>query len=229
MEVSVTSGWCRGRGSLRLVLSAFDLGGARRTIPVRDFAAKLRITAALLGCASQKDLCERFHQVNPGSTFDLDRSYKWMQGRARPRAARVYDDWATLLGTSSPIAQLQSCTVDEFLDLVCDRHKVSRDALAARAGIAVGAQSKPTELSPINLVPGRHLVGAFACYSHAWSPYFEGKIIRSSLVIEPAADGAPALTAIYRETVAFGPIQLRGPVSIVRAQSLSSWLTCWPW
>ena len=198
-----------------MVQSAFDLGGARRTIPVRDFAAKLRITAALLGCASQKDLCARFHQVNPGSTFDLDRSYKWMQGRARPRSARVYEDWATLLGTSSPIAQLQSCTVDEFLDLVCDRHKVSRDALAARAGIAVGAQSKPTELSPINLLPGRHLVGAYACYSHAWSPYFEGKIIRSSLVIEPAADGAPALTAIYRETVAFGPIQLRGPVSIV--------------
>jgi hypothetical protein len=62
---------------------------------------------------------------------------------------------ATLLGTSSSIAQLQSCTVDEFLDLVCDRHKVSRDALAARAGIAVGPQSKPTELSPINLWSAR--------------------------------------------------------------------------
>lgn len=93
---------------------------------------KLRITAALLGCASQKDLCIRFHEVNPGTTFDLERSYKWMLGRALPRASRVYEDWATLLGTNSPIANLQSCTVDEFLDLLCDRHKVSRDALTIR-------------------------------------------------------------------------------------------------
>jgi hypothetical protein len=205
-----------------LVQSALDLGAARRTIPVRDLAAKLRITAALLGCASQKDLCARFHQVNPGSTFDLDRSYKWMQGRAQPRSTRVYEDWAALLGTSTPIAQLQSCTVDEFLDLVCDRHKVSRDALAARAGIAVGAQAKPIELSPINLLPGRNLVGAYACYSHAWSPYFQDKVIRGSLVIEPAPDGAPGLAAIYGETIygetgppLYGRMQLRGPVSIV--------------
>jgi len=53
-------------------------------------------------------------------------------------------------------------------------------------------------------------------------------LIRSSLVVEPAADGAPALTAIYRETVAFGAIQLRGPASIASAQSISSWPTCWP-
>ena len=105
-------------------------------VPVRDLAAKLRITAALLGCASQKDLCARFRRLNP-ATFDLDRSYKWMQGRAQPRSARVYEDWATLLGTASPIAHLQSCTIDEFLDLVCDHHQVSRDALAARAGIVL--------------------------------------------------------------------------------------------
>jgi len=153
--------------------------------------------------------------VNLGSTFDLGRSYKWMQGRAQPRSARVYEDWAALLGTSSPIAQLQSCTVDEFLDLVCDRPKVSRGALAARAGIAVGAQSKPTELNSTDPLLGRHLVGAYACYSHAWSPYFHDKVIRGSLVIEPAPDGAPGLAAIYCETVAFGPMQLRGPVSIV--------------
>jgi hypothetical protein len=72
-----------------LVQSPRDLGAARQTIPVRDLAAKLRITAALFGCASQKDRCARFHRVNPGSTFDLDRSYKWMQGRAQPRSARV--------------------------------------------------------------------------------------------------------------------------------------------
>jgi hypothetical protein len=42
-------------------------------------------------------------------------------------------------------------------------------------------------------------------------------VIRSSLVIEPAADGAPGLAAFYGETrpAAYGRIQLRGPVSIV--------------
>jgi len=29
-----------------------------------------------------------------------------------------------------------------------------------------------------------HLIGAYACYSHAWSPYFEDRIIRGSLVVD---------------------------------------------
>jgi hypothetical protein len=53
-----------------LVQPALDLGAARRTIPVRDLAAKLRITAALLGCASQKDLCSGANEIaNPLATF----------------------------------------------------------------------------------------------------------------------------------------------------------------
>jgi hypothetical protein len=135
-------------------------------------------------------------------------------GRAQPRSARVYQDWATLLGTSSPIWHLRSCTVDEFLDLVCDHHKVSRDALAARAGIVVAVQPEASEPGSVDVLPERHLVGAYAGYSHACSPYSQGKVIRGSLAIEPAADGAPALAAIYRETLAFGPFQVRGPVSI---------------
>ena len=185
----------------------------RATMMVRDLASKLRITAALLGCASQKDLCARFHEVNPQTAFHLDRSYKWMQGRAQPRSAGVYEDWATLLGTAKPISHLQSCTVDEFLDLVCDDHKMSRDALAARAGVVVGSEAM--EFNPIERLPGRHLAGAYACYSHAWSPYFQGKIIRGSLVIETAAHGTPALVATYAEAVAFGRLRLRGPLSIV--------------
>ena len=99
---------------------------------VRDFGAKLRITAAVLGCASQKDLCARFREANPGTIFELDRSYKWMQGRSLPRSAQVYEDWAKLLGTGASAAHLQSCTVDEFLDLVCARRDVSREVLLGR-------------------------------------------------------------------------------------------------
>ena len=182
---------------------------------VRDFGAKLRITAAALGCASQKDLCARFREVNPGTTFELERSYKWMQRRALPRSVRLYEDWAALLGTGRPLAWLQSCTVDEFLELLCGHFGVRRDALVARADIVAAAPSKARELNPIDPLPGRHLVGAYACYSHACSSYFHGKLVRSSLVIEPVADGTPALGAIYGEIVAFSPIQLRGPVSIV--------------
>src|SRR5262245_41089861 len=192
-----------------------------RSATVREFAAKLRITAAALGCASQKDLCAQFHGVNPGTTFDLERSYKWMQGRALPRSARLYDDWALVLGTERPAAYLQSCTLDEFLDLACDRFGLSREALVARAGlevahrpgIAVG-ESKPAEHSPINSLPGRNLVGEYACYSHSWSPYFEDKVIRGSLEIKPTADDT-VLAATYGEAHAFGAVQLRGRVSIV--------------
>jgi hypothetical protein len=180
---------------------------------VRELAAKLRITAALLGCASQKDLCARFRAVNPQTTFDLERSYKWMQGRAQPRSARLYEDWATLLGTNNPIAHLQSCTVDEFLDLVCERHKVSRDALAARAAVVVATQGRGVEPERGDWLPGRHLVGTYACYSHAWSPHFEGRIIRSALAIDVAAD-ASALPAAYVERGALGRVEVRGRVSV---------------
>src|SRR5215471_6329009 len=116
-----------------------------RSATVRDFAAKLRITAAALGCASQKDLCAQFLRVNPGTTFDLDRSYKWMQGRALPRSAKLYDDWALLLGTERPPVYLQSCTLDEFLDLACQRFGLSREALVARAGLDLAPRPEMAE------------------------------------------------------------------------------------
>jgi hypothetical protein len=199
-----------------------------RSGTVRDFASKLRITAALLGCASQKDLCAQFHKVNPGTTFDLERSYKWMQGRALPRSAKVYEDWATLLGTASPISHLQSCTVDEFLDLVCNLHKVSRDALVTRAGVVIGtpADEAPGDRSGdgearIEVPLHRRLAGAYACYTHAWSPHFQGKILRGSLAIE-AAEGRPGLVATtpliswrrLGERAGLGGAQLSGPVTI---------------
>jgi hypothetical protein len=180
---------------------------------VRDFGAKLRITAALLGCAPQKDLCARFREVNPATTFELDRSYKWMRGRSLPRSARLYEDWAALLGTGRPLAWLQSCTVDQFLQLVSEQHKVSRDALAAQARRHGAAPSEPFEPEPRGALFGRHLAGLYACYSHAWSPYFEGRIIRGTLAIEAA--GAPqALLATYAERVALGRVQVRGRLTV---------------
>ncbi len=53
------------------------------------FATKLRLTAAVLGCRGRKEFCARFRAVNPGTHFDLDRSHKWLQGRALPRVERI--------------------------------------------------------------------------------------------------------------------------------------------
>ncbi len=58
----------------------------------RDIDRKLRVTAALLGAATCKDLGVAFRNVNPATTFDVSRAHKWLQGRARPRDARLYAD-----------------------------------------------------------------------------------------------------------------------------------------
>src|SRR5688572_12584306 len=83
-----------------------------------EFPAKLRLTAALLGCATGKELCARFRAINPARAFDLERSRKWLQGRALPRQAQVYEDWAKLLGTARGGDWLAACTVEAFLEEV---------------------------------------------------------------------------------------------------------------
>ncbi len=181
-------------------------------MPVRDFAEKLKLTAALLGCATQKDLCLLFRKVNPETEFDLERSYNWVQGRSRPRSAKVYEDWATLLGTSRPAGFLTSCSMDAFLDVIAQRFDLSRSELARMAGYPTA------EAEPVGTTnrPPAYLAGTYACYSHAWSPHFRGMIVRGSLAIDSVAtqDSAPGLTAAYSESVAVGQLQVRGLVEL---------------
>ena len=84
-----------------------------------ELPTKLLVTQELLGCTSRKELCARFRDINPRTEFDLECSHKWMQGRAKPRSFRVYEDWARLLGTERPPSWLIACTVDAFVDEVC--------------------------------------------------------------------------------------------------------------
>jgi len=181
-------------------------------VPVRDFAEKLKLTAALLGCATQKDLCLLFRKVNPETEFDLERSYNWVQGRSRPRSAKVYEDWAALLGTNRPTGFLTSCSMDAFLDVIAQRFDLGRSELARMAG------HPAAEAEPVGTTnrPPAYLAGTYACYSHAWSPHFRGMIVRGSLAIDSlAAQGAPpSLTAAYSESVAVGQLQVRGPVEL---------------
>lgn len=160
-------------------------------------AAKLRMTAAVLGCTSRKDLCARFRAVNPDTSFDLERSHKWMQGRALPRDARVYADWARVLGSDRPGSWFASCDLDSF-------------AAELRALFGVDpARLEAASLHASHPATGRpYLSGSFACYSPAWSPYHRGKLIRGALRLAPGR--GDALGATYTERLDTGEIRFRG-------------------
>ena len=175
-----------------------------------ELPAKLRVTMALLACNSRKELCARFREVNPRTAFDLERSHKWLQGRAKPRTAQVYDDWARLLGTQRPAGWLVACTLDAFLDEVCGLFAADRQGLLHRAGLAdgPGATRSPSDAAPVH-----YLCGAYVAYSHAWSPYFQGHLIRGSLLIQPGK--GMRFPVVYREALTSGPVELKGVMGMI--------------
>lgn len=185
---------------------------------VRNLPEKLRVTAALLGCANQKDLCAAFRRVNPNTDFDLERSYKWMQGRALPRSARVYQDWAALVGTAErPPSWLASCALREFVEALAGRHGQEPDALLQRAGFAgTNTTAMRTDAAGGATIsgPNGYLCGAYACYSHAQSPHYRGRVIRGALVIASAVRRADGLVATYSQALAVGRAQASGPVGL---------------
>lgn len=166
--------------------------------PVRDLPEKLRATLTLLGLGGQKELCAAFRRINPATDFDLDRSYKWMQGRTLPRSPRVYEDWALVLGLERPGSWLAVCSLEEFLDAAATRHP------AAALERAATPQAQP--------LPEAYLLGHYASYSHAQSPYYRGRLIRGSLVVEPAARRAEGLVATYAQSLVMGAVFATGPV-----------------
>ena len=161
-----------------------------------DFATKLRLTAAVLGCPGRKELCARFRAVNPATHFDLDRSHKWLQGRALPRFAQVYEDWAKVLGTRRSGAWLASCTVDAFLDEISALYDADPATLRLRA--QAGEKDGPVAGLPRRDRAFSYLFGTYACYSMAWSPYYRGQIVRGALLLQAGSRTAP-LTARYTE------------------------------
>jgi hypothetical protein len=174
-----------------------------------ELPAKLLVTQALLGCTSRKELCARFREVNPRTEFDLERSHKWMQGRSKPRSMRVYEDWSRLLGTERQPAWLVACTVDAFIEEVCQLFAADPQELKRRAGL--------DELRTGGVVAGgavHYVCGAYAAYSLAWSPYYRDHAIRGSLVVEPAR-GINRFTACYRENLPSGQVELNGAASLV--------------
>jgi hypothetical protein len=160
-----------------------------------DFAAKLRMTAAALGCSSRKELCSRFRSVNQATQCDLDRLNKWVQGRSLPRAASVYADLAAVIGTDKSGRWIAECGVEEFAA-----------ELTARTGVDAATIALPDTLARrgnprvAGLFGGvGTLSGSFAAYSPAWSPHFRGHLLRGALRLAPGRNGT--LTATYTESL----------------------------
>lgn len=177
-----------------------------------DFPIKLRLTALVLGCSNRKALCARFRQVNPTTQFDLERANKWMQGRAVPRSAEVYADWARVLGSARPGRWLADCPLEAFEEELRVLFGPRVDALAAE----IGAASRPfgggpgwTGSGDGEFAPAGH----YACYSHAWSPHYRGQMIRGALAITDGRRGDR--DACYTERLLGRDVLFSGPVQQV--------------
>jgi len=175
----------------------------------QGFATKLRLTAAALGCTSRKAFCAAFRAVNPATHCELDRLHKWLQGRAAPRSRTFYDDWAKVLGSSRPGAWFASCTQEAFLAELCMLFGVDAEDLinAEPFGAGQPAHSPSSPSDGLN-----YLLGAYACYSYSWSPYYRGKLIRGGMLLAPGRGGALAVT--YTEALLGGTIRFRGEGAI---------------
>jgi hypothetical protein len=175
------------------------------TIVARDIDRKLRVTATVLGTTTVKDLATAFRRVNPATPFDVERAHKWMQGRASPRQLQLYEDWAKLLGLDQPGNWIAESDGESFLDAVCVRHNLDRETLRHHVKDSSGHAAQPDR--------GLMLAGTYACYSHAWSPYFHGRVIRGELTIVP---GPNRLRASYAEVLPTGRLRLDGMISVER-------------
>lgn len=166
------------------------------------FARKLGLTAGVLGCATRKELCARFRAVNPNTEFDLERSFKWLQGKALPRSPTVYDDWATVLGSARPGSWLAASSVEAFTDEIVALFSIDRIEVQALSDRFLGAVL-------VRQLADDGLAGTFLCYSHAWSPYHAGRLIRGTMELQPGTRGG--FRASYSENLPSGIWTGRGP------------------
>lgn len=174
-----------------------------------NISQKLRLTAALIGAVTRKDLAAAFRRINPASAFDVDRADKWLQGRAKPRQFSVYDDWMKLLELQQPADWIADCDLEDFIEQICSRHDRDRALLERRAA----AFGKPPLIGQDD--KGATIAGQYVCYSHSWSPYTSGLMMRSTLLIEQE-NGPPRLTATYTEHLPTVLLQLKGQVIVTR-------------
>lgn len=166
---------------------------------------KLRLTAALLGTVTRKDLAAAFRRINPATVFDVDRADKWLQGRAKPRQLSVYEDWLKILDVQQTADWVADSNLETFIEEICARHNKDRSQLERRAA-TIGKATQPGKDER-----GTTLAGLYVCYSHSWSPYYQGLLIRGTMLIE-AQNGPQRLVATYSENVPTIHLRLKGQV-----------------
>ncbi len=172
----------------------------------RDVDRKLRVTAAVLGLITRKDLAAAFRRVNAATTFDIERAHKWLQGRSSPRDARLYQDWVLVLDIDQSAEWIATSEFDAFLDVVAARHNADRETLIR--------QAIPTQSGRSSDANGVHsgLAGTYVCYSNAWSPYFRGQIVRGALSIAEVMSASPQ-HCTYSEILPTGRLQAHGTLT----------------
>ena len=175
-----------------------------------DIDRKLWLTAALVGAGTRKDLAAAFRRINPATPFDLERGHKWLQGRALPRDRRVYEDWARLVDLGESADWIAECGAEAFLERLCARHALARETLLSRAARFGGAAAVRRGAADLR---ASELVGTYVCYSHAWSHYFPGRLIRGTLAIA-AGSGPQRLLGTYTEALPIGQVQAEGAVTL---------------
>lgn len=178
----------------------------------RDIGTKLRLTSTVLGCKSHKELCARFRDVNAHTHFDLERSQKWVQGRALPRSAEVYSDWAKVLGSKRPGTWLAGASIEAFAAEMATLFSLGPDIMATALPTVVKASTPTTKQAP-----NSYLCGTYAVYSPAWSPYYRGRLVRASLRILLGRSGG--LSTTYAEALVGQIVRFPGEV-IIGSRSL---------
>lgn len=170
---------------------------------------KLRLTAALVGASTRKDLAAAFRRVNSATAFDVERADKWLQGRSTPRQFSVYEDWLKLLEVPKGPDWIADSDLESFTSEISAHHGRDRQQLERRAQAFGKAQGAAADDK------GATVAGAYVCYSHSWSPYFRGRLIRGSLVIEPD-HGPQRLAATYTENLPSMRLQMKGQATVTR-------------
>lgn len=180
----------------------------------RDFDAKLRMTALLLGCSSRKELVGRFHAANPKTECELERMHKWLQGRSLPRTASIVEDWAAVLACARGGVWLAACPLDEFAaEMATLFGREAEELMASEAFAGRGSRtSKPASAAEPRFSGVRYLCGSYACYSRAWSPYAAGQLIRGELTLAPGR--GTAIEISYSEQLIDRTMRMDGEAMI---------------
>ncbi|KUL93271.1 hypothetical protein DK26_24850 [Bosea sp. WAO] len=169
-------------------------------------ALKLRLTSLALGCSTHKELCARFAAINRTTLFVPQNAYKWLSGKAMPRASSVYEDWVRVVDGALTAPFIASSSFQEFQDAICTRFVVPETALAmlrAEAGLPPGrdpivaAPSSASSNAP--QLGGHWLEGGYLAISPAWSRAAGGQLILGAVTIHPTA--AQRLEISYSENL----------------------------